>query len=109
MNPNWRSPSISWRGGNVNIPAHTHGMLVNYIERGEDPFSDFIYAILTNDLKKAMHSADNLNLPMIHHITAWLYNYAPSACQGSSEKVDKWIEIGGLEGATKRKLQEIHT
>lgn len=92
----WRDPNISWRGGNVAIPPHTHESLVAYIERGQDPFCDFLYAILANDLKGAVHTADEINLPMIPHIVAWIYNYAPATCQGSNEKVNRRIENGGV-------------
>jgi hypothetical protein len=92
----WKDPSISWRGGNVEIPPHTHAMLVSYIERGQDPLDDFMYAILSNDLKTAVHTADEINLPMIHHIVAWLYNYAPADCQGSEKKVSNWINRKGM-------------
>lgn len=94
----WRDPSISWRGGSATLPKHTHEALVRYIETGEDPYDDFFDAILTNDLKGAVHNADRANLPTIHHIVAWIYNYAPAACQGSREKVLKWKEEGGLKG-----------
>jgi hypothetical protein len=92
----WRNPTIEWRGGTCTLPSHTHTALVNYIETGEDPYDDFFDALLTNDLKNAVHNADDLNLPIIHHITAWLYNFAPSACQGSEEKVIKWKSNYGM-------------
>lgn len=92
----WKSPFVEWRGGKCTLPEHTHSVLVSYIETGEDPYDDFFDAILSNDLKGAIHHADDLNLPIIHHIVAWLYNYAPSACQGTEFKVKKWKENGGM-------------
>lgn len=97
MNHPWSNPNIKWRGGVCTLPAHTHEALVKYIERGQDPFDSFFDAVLANDLKGAVHNADDDNLPIIHHIVAWIYNYAPSLCQGSVEKVNKWIQRGGLK------------
>lgn len=96
MTAKWRNPNISWRGGTCTLPAHTHTALVAYIETGEDPYDEFFNAILSNDLNSAVHNADDLNLPIIHHIVAWLYNYAPYACRGSDEKVNEWKSKGGL-------------
>lgn len=93
----WRNPSIEWRGGKCILPEHTHRALANYIETGEDLLDDFFDALLENDLRKAVHNADDINLPIIHHIVAWLYNYAPTLCQGSPEKVWKWKTEGGMQ------------
>lgn len=99
--PRWKSPHISWRGGNVDIPEHTHRALVAYIETGEDSYDDFFDAVLENNLRGAVHEADDVNLPMIPHIVAWIYNYAPAGCQGSARIVEQWKRQGGLEGLTK--------
>lgn len=98
MTPRWRDPVINWRGGRRILPAHTHDALVRHIEAGEDPWDPFFDALLGNDLNGAVLSADDENLVALPHIVGWLYNYAPSECMGSIEKVREWRRGGGLVG-----------
>lgn len=103
MSERWRDPSIRWRGGNVAIPNHTREALVRYIDKGEDPYDEFVDALLEDRLRAAVRAADETNLLMLPHIVAWLYNYAPAACQGSPEKVQSWKRQGGYSGIFKEK------
>ena len=64
--------------------------LNRYIENGIRP-GGFLNAVLCNDLKEAIGRADYINMPLIPSYVNWLYNEAPSACWGSSQKVDSWI------------------
>lgn len=72
------------------IPEHTLSSLIRYIEE-RTITGGFLDAVLCNDLKGACSRADSYNQPVIFEIVYFLYNYAPSACWGSPEKVDAWL------------------
>lgn len=55
----------------------------------------FLDAILCNDFMRAMDRADTQNAMNIQAYAYFLYNYAPSDCYGSPEKVNAWIEKKG--------------
>ena len=71
------------------IPARTMYTMVKWITVGQ-PTGDFLYAVLTNDLKEAYGRADDDNLASMYHIVHWLYNNAPGGCWGSVERVKEW-------------------
>ncbi len=73
------------------VPEHTRDTLVNYIEKGV-PIGSFVYAILTNNLSEAFGRADHINSQHIKTIVSWIYNFAPSTCWGSPEKVEAWYK-----------------
>lgn len=78
------------------IPPHMMAALVRYIETHE-PVGDFLYAVLTNNLRDACHQADDTNLWLLPIYMSYLYNEAPSPCWGSKEKVDKWLAAWGAK------------
>lgn len=51
---------------------------------------DFLWAIITNNLRDAVQRADNYNIHLIPAYVSWFYNEAPSACWGSVEKATAW-------------------
>ena len=73
------------------VPEHTRDTLINYIENGLPPGS-FVQAVLENNLSGAYGRADHINSQHIGTITAWIYNFAPSTCWGSEEKVSDWLK-----------------
>jgi len=77
-------------------PKHFVEAAEAYIETGRRP-GDFTRAVFANDLMHAVQLADHINLPALPHICAWVYLSAPMECRGSYEKVQSWIEAGGLE------------
>jgi hypothetical protein len=56
------------------------------------PTGGFLEAVLSNDLKEACARADSQNRYLLFEIVSYLYNEVPSACWGSPEKVQKWLE-----------------
>jgi hypothetical protein len=62
-----------------------------YIDEGRAP-GQFLTAIICNDLRGAVDRADNENLANIAAFVGYLYNEAPSACWGSVEKMDAWLD-----------------
>jgi hypothetical protein len=73
------------------VPPHTRDTLINYIENGL-PTGSFVQAVLSNDLTEAFGRADHINSQHVGTIVSWLYNFAPSTCWGSDEKVREWYK-----------------
>lgn len=72
------------------IPMHMIEELVQYILVGR-PLGGFLYALLSNDLERAMRKADPINSGRLQNYLNFLDSYAPAACWGSQEKVSKWL------------------
>ena len=67
--------------------------LDDYASKGHLP-GDFLKSVLRNDLKEAHARADDYNRETLNEIVSYIYNYLPSTCWGSEEKVNdllmKW-------------------
>ena len=63
-----------------------------YLNHGIRPGS-FLNAVLCNDLKGALGSADENNRKLIFEIVQYFHNFIPSLAWGSSENVDAWIKM----------------
>jgi len=72
------------------IPEHTRHSILNYVARGLRPGRGLQY-IFENDLFAAVAHCDDATLASLRLITTWIYNFAPSGCHGSREKVSAWI------------------
>lgn len=70
----------------------TIGAIRRYIDQGLPP-GDFLYAVLSNDLREAFGRADENNCREMFHIVAYLYNEAPRVCWGNVERVKEWLRI----------------
>ena len=73
------------------IPEYTANAIDIWVTEGALP-GDFLYNVLTNNLFSAVGHADQRNLQALPEIVQYIYNYTPSACWGSKEKVNKWAE-----------------
>ena len=76
-------------------PANVAASLAAWIDKGRHG-GDFLDAVLSNDLAKAVPTADTTNRPLIPEIVQWLYNEAPVGCWGNSDKVQDWAANGGV-------------
>lgn len=72
------------------IPEHTRGGVIRYIQDRIEP-GGFLMAVLENNLKEAIGRADHINRSALNDIVSYFYNFAPSTCWGSPEKVKAWI------------------
>lgn len=72
------------------VPNHIRDGIKNYIENGI-PNGSFVTAILANDLREACGRADAWNSRALVTIVSWFWNFAPSPCWGSQEKVTAWL------------------
>lgn len=72
-----------------------------YIEEGIAP-GHFLTAVIENDLKNTLGYADETNRLHVREWVSWFYNQAPSECWGSPQKMQAWMELGGLRGYAER-------
>lgn len=79
------------------IPEHCREGLEEYILNGTES-GGFLMAVVENDLRRAVESADFTNRRVLDGYVMFLNNYAPRECWGSPVKVGKWIARGGLNG-----------
>jgi hypothetical protein len=60
-----------------------------FVQTGRPP-GDFVYAVLTNDLKESFMRADSLNRQNLYDIVCYCYSEIPAIAWGSVEKVREW-------------------
>ncbi len=82
------------------LPAYMEDGVTLYVIEGIEPES-FLTAVLANDLKAACTQADTNNRERLWEWGGFLYNCVPRECQGSYERVNSWIALGGLRGINK--------
>lgn len=76
-----------------NIPGHLwHGIKHYVLER--QPVGDFLTAVITNNLVRAIQRADARSLEALTDVVRYFYNETPIDCWGSVEKMEAWL---GLE------------
>lgn len=81
--------SVTIAGKKYSIPDYMRDSVEAYVKRGV-PFGDFLTAVFSNDLVNSYGKADDINIRNIPAYVNFLYNFAPSACWGSKEKIKKW-------------------
>lgn len=64
----------------------------DFVHRGVPP-GDFLYAVLSNNLKESFCRADHDNFKNMGLIVRYLYNFVPAACWGSPENVRAWLDF----------------
>ena len=79
------------------IPLHCIPGLVDYIVAGQEP-GDFLLALLEGRLFDAVDRADDENMHALACYARFLFNDCPAGCFRSRQRVDAWIQGGGLMG-----------
>jgi len=87
------------------LPEQMQSAAKMYIEEGR-LHSDFLRAVLENDLVESYGRADLTNQSAMKEWTMWLFNDVPANCWGDEETVEKWCESGGLNGQTKEEMEQ---
>lgn len=77
--------------------------LSRWIDHGLEP-GGFLMAVLRNDLKGALSRADSYNRASLYQIVQYCYAEIPSACWGSSDKVEQWY-LSFREGKTEKEIE----
>lgn len=79
----------------VTLPFHMRGAIQRWIEHGQNGRpGQFLSALLSNDLMRAVGHADEANLAALHDWAIYLNCYAPSGSYGSAENFASWRGIG---------------
>lgn len=73
------------------IPERIMQNLLYYV-KGEEFPGGFLYAVLTNDLFKAVGRADNEMKPLIPLLVHYIHWETPGGCHGSEQHVKEWME-----------------
>ncbi len=87
------------------LPVYMHGGVERYVLHGILN-GHFLTAVVSNRLVEAFSNADDINTAAMRAWVSWLYNEAPIDCWGSPEKVQAWIDAGGLEGIKAKEAAE---
>ncbi len=66
-----------------------------WLEHGVIDSADFLWAVVTNDLKLAVFTADDENRHLLREWALWFHNKAPGGSHGSVEKAKAWAEAHG--------------
>lgn len=82
------------------VPEHCRHSILIWVMEGRLG-GHFLEAMLSNDLMKTFQYADGPNSRAMDSWTKYLYNYTPSGCWGSTEKVTEWANKGGIIGMAK--------
>lgn len=85
------------RGVDRHIPEHCRDGVLEYVLHGR-PVGSFLEAVFSNEFMGACARADDVNRLALFEYAVFLHNYAPSDAYGSPERVQAWIERGGLFG-----------
>lgn len=78
-------------GNPPKIPEYTKEAFERYFENGWLPGS-FGTAVLSNNLERAVISADNVNKKCLADIVEWLHHTAPQGSWGSEDAVAGWAQ-----------------
>ena len=71
------------------IPGHMMDAMKHYVATG-DVSSDFLIAVIENNLKQAVAHADDYNREIMWIYVQWFYNRAPMICWGNPENHLAW-------------------
>ena len=72
------------------VPGHMRAAITGYVLHRR-PVGHFLTALLANDLMAAFARADEANAAAMQRWCRFLYNFTPSPCWGSPEKVRAWL------------------
>lgn len=88
------------------LPDYMRAPADAYVETGKPP-GDFLYALLSNDLRRAVAAADTENSRVLQTAWVWWLLDIPDAAQGSKRQVDAWISSGGFTGGRPTPLEAL--
>lgn len=74
------------------IPEHLRDGIETYIEKGRET-GGFLMALLENDLRRAIGSADPTSLAGLPALVRYLNTHAPSIAWGSVANVQAWMAL----------------
>jgi hypothetical protein len=78
------------------LPKRMIPAVYRYVLEGIKP-GDFLTSVFENHLRLSALTADSENVKVLPQWALLVYNYTPSACHGSHEKVQEWMKSRSLE------------
>ena len=85
------------------IPEWMHKSLIRYVMEGIVPSSDFLHALICNDLSRCIGHADNNSIQALQRLVQVVYSYFPCSCWGSKQDVSHWAGLGGFDTIAKNR------
>lgn len=79
------------------IPRITREALDTWAQTAR-PGGGFVQAVIANDLRGAVESADEEHVDVLPVVVAYAVNRLPAACWGSQQRAADWRRRGGLRG-----------
>lgn len=76
---------------NMGVPRHMATILASYIKDHTPPSSDFLVAVLMNNLKLSVKKADHLNVQCLPAYVEFLIAYSPMGSWGSEDYYHDWV------------------
>ena len=73
------------------IPERMRDGLLRYVQDRVLP-GGFLQAVIRNDLKNALGTADKENMANLPAYVNYFYNHAPASCWGSQKEMDEWVK-----------------
>lgn len=87
------------------IPEHMREGVRLYIEMGLTPGSFLFFLLADEKWTDVLSMADDINKQSIYKWRMF-FNTIPMGCWGSRESVQRWMEVGGLNGLQEKQCQE---
>ena len=81
-------PVFTYRG--IALPEKLRESLDAYVATGR-PTGSFLRACIANNLFSSVARSDEINLPCIPAVVAYLHNECPADCWGDERMYDDWI------------------
>jgi hypothetical protein len=81
---------LNFSGDYEKIPERMRSAIARYLFDGTKP-GDFLSAVISNNLTKAVFSADDENLPLLRLYVQWFYWEAPGNSWGSADAMREWM------------------
>ena len=72
--------------------------------RDRIPTGDFLYSVLTNNLRESFAFADEENMRDLKEIVEYCYRKIPGVCWGSPEMVRLWLEGRQKDEISKKEI-----
>lgn len=82
------------------IPRLVLCSINNYVRKGIRP-GDFVKSVICNDLLSCIEYSDPESCLKIKDIMMYMRWNVPSACWGNTNAFQNWMNVGGIDGASK--------
>ena len=74
----------------LKMPVSVLNSIGLYVQHGIVPASNFLRAVINNDLQAAINEADDVELDILKPLLQYLKERTPTGCHGHQEAIDHW-------------------